>query len=868
MTQPGRAAIEIVGDVSRLGRQVERDAQRALDHVDIDTTHLSTEISDGFRDGAQQGVDELEKIEPDVKAVFDKIANYAEDSAEHVALHFEKGGVRISRTLKKSRDESRRTFLGIGKDADGATDAVGSFARFISSSFSKIGEVLSSVGSSIASTVTSLIDPSSLITIGLQAVGYAALTTVIIGLGAALADLVGLAAAAPAALGVLGTAIGTLIIAFHGFGDAISAVIDGDPDKIAEALKGLAPAARGVVLEFQKLLPQFRELGDLVQQRFFKQISGDLTNLANTLLPSLRRGLGGVSEALGNFVSDFAELGSEDRTVEILNNLFKITAQTINDSRGGIQSFLGGLLEAVDALGPSFATLAVDITNALGSFGEFLSKSAKDGSLQAFFDEAIDTLGRLLDLGGAVGELLGTIFGATDDAGRDFITTLTDLTQRLTEFLKSAEGQRVLERVGDTLKFIGKVAGFVIAAFVLLAETGNDLADIFNAVADFFDRAGNDISDFWTGLVDTVSNAVTAVGDFFSDLWEKIGTVWDAIVDGVSSAIDSIIGFFQSLPGRIVSFIESIPDRVAAVFDAVTDRVIEILGFAIAAVIVFFTDLPGQVVGATQALVQLVTDKFNELKANIATFINEVVTFFRELPTKLGEIGAELIQWATDTWNSVVTTIGEAVGSAIAYVETLPKKFGEFFSQAYAAVRDKVISIVEYVKGIPAKIGAALGNVGRMLYDSGAKIINGLIDGIKSRIGQLKESIANAVQQIRDHLPFSPAKIGPLSGAGSPDIAGAKVAAMIAAGLDSGLPLVYSAAGRTAGAVADAGVTPLTAGVSGQAAVLPSVQTTVQERPVIVVQIGDEEIDAYIDERVDSKVQAEVRRLMAGSRGF
>jgi hypothetical protein len=55
----------------------------------------------------------------------------------------------------------------------------------------------------------------------------------------------------------------------------------------------------------------------------------------------------------------------------------------------------------------------------------------------------VATLDELLDLGAAVGELLGVLFSGTDDAGRGFIGTLTDLTQRLTEFFKSAGWMRL-----------------------------------------------------------------------------------------------------------------------------------------------------------------------------------------------------------------------------------------------------------------------------------------------------------------------------------------------------------------------------------------------------------------------------------------
>jgi polyhydroxyalkanoate synthesis regulator phasin len=75
-------------------------------------------------------------------------------------------------------------------------------------------------------------------------------------------------------------------------------------------------------------------------------------------------------------------------------------------------------------------------------------------------------------------------------------------------------------------------------------------------------------------------------------------------------------------------------------------------------------------------------------------------------------------------------------------------------------------SLIDYVKKVPQMIIGALGDLGKMLYNSGKKIIQGLIDGISSMIGALKSKVSGALSDIRKLLPFSPAKEGPFSGKG------------------------------------------------------------------------------------------------------
>ena len=91
---------------------------------------------------------------------------------------------------------------------------------------------------------------------------------------------------------------------------------------------------------------------------------------------------------------------------------------------------------------------------------------------------------------------------------------------------------------------------------------------------------------------------------------------------------------------------------------------------------------------------------------------------------------------------------------------------------------------------------------GTLLYDAGANIVKGLISGIKSMISGAGSAISSVASTIRKFLPFSPAKEGPLSGSGSPDIAGAKIGSMVADGITASTRKVGLAAHGLAGAAA------------------------------------------------------------------
>jgi TP901 family phage tail tape measure protein len=124
---------------------------------------------------------------------------------------------------------------------------------------------------------------------------------------------------------------------------------------------------------------------------------------------------------------------------------------------------------------------------------------------------------------------------------------------------------------------------------------------------------------------------------------------------------------------------------------------------------------------------------------------------------------------------------------------------------------DKVGDVITGFKNWSKKTGESLGevkdkifgffsNAGQWLLDAGGKIVQGLIDGIKDKKDALIKSLTGLAGIIYDHLPHSPAKKGPLAGAGSPYYSGQAVATMFAAGIAMRTPVVTSASRAMAGA--------------------------------------------------------------------
>jgi phage-related protein len=156
--------------------------------------------------------------------------------------------------------------------------------------------------------------------------------------------------------------------------------------------------------------------------------------------------------------------------------------------------------------------------------------------------------------------------------------------------------------------------------------------------------------------------------------------------------------------------------------------------------------------------------------------------------------------------------------------ETVKRVTTEAWDKLKSSVSEGIAKIVEWFRGLPGKITGALGNMRSLLVNAGKNVIDGLIRGITSKIGAVRDAMSNVTSKIRNFLPFSPAKEGPLSGSGSPLIAGAKIGEMLAGGLVSSVGGIGRAA-SAATAAARIGGTAVAArprGLSPAAPVSPS----------------------------------------------
>jgi len=874
VTQPiDRAFVEIEPDTRDFSRDLNRDVEKAYAQVDRSTAALTKKITKSF-DAAGREIERTftsiakdgkvvtsvlersfdaagDKIERVFKVVSKEgvaaeelIAEVGRLAADSTADSFERMGERIEDAFREAQRVAEIESLKIRHAANQAQDAMNDRFSFLDKALKGLGETVVSLGSALVGLGAAAPTPAGLIAILATITAIAAAIGPVIALVGALGDLIGLIGVLPAGLGVLVAAILPLVFAFQGLGDAIKAVNDGDPEKIAEAMKKLSPAARAIVKEITGLNKVFDAFRKNIQQSFFAPIVGDIGETVRILLPSLQRSIDNVAASLGRLAENFLAFLQQPTTIKTLNALFNTTAQIIDAINVPLVNLLDTFLTLVNAGLPFIKRFADAFGGLLNRFNAFIDASTKSGAFNDFVEDAIATTKELFELIGALGHLFSALFSNADDEGRDFIQTLTDMVNGLADFFESAEGQRTIQEFVDNIKVTVAVIIGLAKAIEFAIGWIHLLIDGVTAGAKGIGKAAGAIGDFFRMIG-------SAVADGFQAVVEFIG----GVVDKISSFIDDVVSFFQSLPGKILAAIQALPGLVSGFIQDMLDDFLHRVGIAIGLVIFTFTTLPKKIGEIISRIPGQVAAFFTQLWQNVVDITRDgialVTTFVQQLPGMIG-------RFFTDAWTRAKQLTTDGVNAVVNFVKTLPARIGalagtigaavaNFFTNIFTGGKKKASSaidaIIGFIRNLPSRLGGFVNDVGGRIGDA-----------IKRMINRAISKINDGIAEVDRFLPGDLPRIPQLARGG---IARAKPGGMIAQIAEGGEDEVVSPLGKLKDILKDVvSGTNITFGPNAIAVTFEGVTPTEQQARTVGNAVGLGIIDALARRNIHTTVRA------------
>lgn len=489
----GRAYIEVHADTAPFNQQLPADVERAARSVTPQARQAGSRMGREFVRGAR---DSVRRNGPSFFAEIRKIFQTEGRRGTFAQAYGRVLGASIRAGMRRSligrighdlADIFRREVRSGSNAIFGSARMIGSgllsiftnTAESIGNVFSGIfgggggggrgrgrgGGILRSIGSSFGNVGSS--GPLAGIVGVLIAVGIPALIGLVLSLVSELGALINVIGFLPGAFAVAGAAITPLIVGFQGFGEALGAVMENDPEKLAEALKNLTPSARALVLELKDLMPLFSQARKAIQESLFSKLTGgQLTATVKTAAPTFQQGGAQVAASWGTFISQLMALVREPATKTFFENLFSSTATVLDRLGPGFLDTLRGLMRIADQTLPRIEGIATTWGGMLSTFGDWLIEQADNGNLDEFLDNFNEALDSLMDLAGSGYHLLESMLEGVDVGGASgLFDGIVEMIDTLTRFFKSDVGKQSLEGMVTLAKMFLVVIGLIVLAW-------------------------------------------------------------------------------------------------------------------------------------------------------------------------------------------------------------------------------------------------------------------------------------------------------------------------------------------------------------------------------------------------------------------
>lgn len=439
----------------RAGDEFSRQVNQGIGRVDTGKARAQAALLERAYDKAADAAGKLRSEEAKLEAV------QASGSATRVQLitHSE-------RVERARRAEARATRDAVNALRD--METAGRNAELAGSAMLSAADATATLGSSAAGAAGSVSKLAGALgpiaggaAIGGAIVAGATAVTLAIGaIGGSIAELSGLVGTLPGIFAGGAAAFGTLTLATQGFSDAMGDIRDSK--KFAEDLKELSPNAAQAATAIQQLMPSLDGLRAATQDSLFAGVGQELTQLANTYLPSIQQMTTSIASS---FNAMFKAVGNQLMTPE--------TQAAIQSAMGNIGQAFQNLVPAIGPVTKAIADLAnvstgflpgfaTAIANAATQFSNFLTNASQTGELRQWIQDGVD-------------------------AFKQFVTLAPDLKQMFVDF--KANGGAAINDVVGLLRVAIRIVDELGGAYSRVSGSVKAMANVVAASFGMIEKA-------------------------------------------------------------------------------------------------------------------------------------------------------------------------------------------------------------------------------------------------------------------------------------------------------------------------------------------------------------------------------------------
>lgn len=489
--------------------------------------------------------------------------------------------------------------------------------------------------------------------------------------------------------------------------------------KIGEAFLRVRPDTAGFARDAQ---PGMVTAGKSVGTTFgsaFRSVLGPVAAAVGVMLAG-RAVLGFASEAV-------AEAREALRIGNLTNAVIKSTGAVAGVTAKDVETLadrIGALAGVDDEAVQSAENLLLTFTN-IRNIGK-----------NRIFDEATQSI---VDMTAAMNGGIVTEDGlktATIQVGK----ALNDPIKGITALRKV--GVAFTAQQVDQIKKLVASGKTMEAQKIILGELKREFGGAAAAAADPAQKA----SVAWNNFKETLGNFVLPVLGQLADVFTT--RILPIIEGKVVPALQRFGVFLRTevvpvIRDQVIPALQQFGRWVAA---EVLPRLRTLIDYVRANVIPVLIDLVVRGFRAAQEAVAKLRQTFVEHRAELTQLWNGFKTVVDFIVTKVLPVVGPML---TNTVKGIVVVI-QSVIRQIAFWVTAFNTIKGAVTSAIGFVVAKFNELVAFVRAIPGRVTAALGNVNNLLLDAGRRIIQGLLDGISAGFQKVKDLLGRLTALLPD----------------------------------------------------------------------------------------------------------------------
>ncbi|PEN58622.1 hypothetical protein CN596_01520 [Bacillus toyonensis] len=631
--------------------------------------------------------------------------------------------------------------------------------------------------------------------IGGITIGASAMTPALLGGLGAIASLFGTAGIAAAGFGALAfTTISKTVETANQLEEAQlkanAALIAGDTKGYAKQMALVQAIMESLTEEEKKAVVAINNLSDAWREMENKMTPTTLNLIANStdflrltmtkLFPSFQ----GVGQSFSNMIGKMNEgitQGKADKFFEHMNTFAVPMFEMVMKSAGNILKGFSDIMIAFTPLGMDLGNGMVDLTQKFANWAAGLQSNTAFQDFVNFVKTSTPVIMQF------IGNLVLTLWDIIQALAPVSIQVVQLANDFMTWARESGALDTALGLVSNAIQFVVDNANWLIPALAAVWLGFKTLMGISALVGTITSIVGaiktlNDIlkisqgvmalcrtsmllfnAALWANPITWVVGLIAAliaigvllyqnwddITKWCKEMWKVIQGKWDEGKKAVIKAYDDMIAGVQKWWADTKKFwsdtVEDAKTKAQEMKDAVVAKYEELKAAAIQKLqdiltdnIKMWTGLKQKASDKVQEMKQAVIDKYNQMKTDAENKLREIVN---DTKRKFDE----MVQAAKDK----VSDWGKAAGDML-------KEFGSGVKNGFIEAKYKV---TEGVNGMVDKFTGFF----RTFYTSGKGLLSEFVSGIASGFGDAVSAVSRGMSSIRQYLPFSPAKKGPLS---------------------------------------------------------------------------------------------------------